>query len=75
MYQAQITHTATGTPVTDLGSAVAVSAWLGGTAAEAVDAELGIWLIDLNGYNADRVERDGYLGVSIKGYTVEIDTP
>jgi hypothetical protein len=75
MYQAQITDTETGTPVT-FGSTVAdIARALGGRSLESVDAKQGIWLIDLNDYNETRLEQDGYLGISINGCTVEIELP
>ena len=76
MYQAQITATATGAPIAEASHANYIATLLGGVGtAEQVDAEQGIWLIDLNDYNETRLEQDGYLGVSVKGYTVEIEMP
>lgn len=76
MYQATITATATGTPISSKDHASYISTLLGGVQyAEEVDAEQGIWLIDVNDYNETRIEHDGYLGVSVQGYTVEIEMP
>jgi hypothetical protein len=76
MYQAQITKTETGTPAT---AAIAhfMSHTLGGSGrAEAVDAEQGIWLIDVDDLTAARVEAHGDLVVRTQnGYTVEIEMP
>lgn len=76
MYQAQITHTATGAPVTDLATAAKVATWLGGGAStEAVDAELGIWLIGIHDGLVRLVDEVGFLSAKAGDYTVEIDTP
>lgn len=76
MWQAQITRTETGAPITEPGPADFLSIALGGgVAAESVDAEQGVWLIDMNEHNSSVLERDGYFSVSIKGYTVEIELP
>ena len=75
MYQAQITDTKTGAPVTDQATADQISQSLAVRAAEAVDAEQGIWLVDLGHADETRLEQDGYLTIQIDGYTVEIDLP
>lgn len=76
MYQATITATATGNPISSKDHASYISTLLGGVHyAEEVDAEQGIWLIEVNDYNETRIEHDGYLGVSVKGYTIEIEMP
>lgn len=75
MYQAQITSTIDSKPA---GPNVAktISHMLGGTAtAEPVDAEQGIWLIDIDSTNEEIIEREGYLTAAIAGYVVEIDLP
>lgn len=74
MYQAQITKTYTGEPG-DLSDAIRASKALGGAHVEAIDAEQGIWLVDVNAYNTAHIERDGYLAVSVFGVTVEIEMP
>ena len=73
MYQAQITKD--GQPVTDQATADQVSQSLAVRAAEAIDAEQGIWLVDLGYADQARLEQDGYLTIQIDGYTVEVDLP
>lgn len=74
MYQAQITSNLDGQPA-GASAAKTISHMLGGYDAEAVDTEQGIWLVSLDSYNESRLEQDGYLGISISGYTVEIEMP
>ena len=74
MYQAQITKTHTEEPG-DLDDAIRASKFLGGANVEEVDAEQGVWLIDMNAYNEARIERDGFFAVSVNGITVEIEMP
>lgn len=74
MYQAQITNTRKA-PAT-AASAHFVSRMLGGNGrAETVDAEQGIWLIDISDANEEIIEREGYLTAAIAGYIVEIEMP
>ena len=73
MYQAQITKN--GTPVTDQATADRISQSLAVHAAEAVDTEQGIWLVDLGHADEARLEQDGYITIEIGGCTVEIDLP
>ena len=73
MYQAQITKNAQ--PVTDQATADQISQSLAVRAAEAVDTEQGIWLVDLGHADETRLEQDGYLTIQVGGYTVEIDLP
>lgn len=73
MYQAQITKNAQ--PVTDQATADQISRSLAVQPAEAIDAEQGIWLVDLGYADETRLEHDGYLTIQIDGYTVEIDLP
>ena len=73
MYQAQITKNST--PVTDQATADQISQSLAVKPAEAIDAEQGIWLVDLGYTDETRLENDGYLTIQIDGYTVEIDLP
>jgi hypothetical protein len=75
MYQAQITYTATGAPVTDLDIATKVSTWLGGGGAEIVDAGLGIWLIGIHAGMSRLIDEVGFLSAKAGDYTIEIDTP
>lgn len=75
MYQAQITKTETGAPVTFRFAVADIVHALGGASLEPFDVEEGIWLIGIDHYNSDRLERDGYLAISIYGYTVEIEMP
>lgn len=75
MYQAQITKTETGAPVA-AAAAHFMSHMLGGSGrAEAVDAEQGIWLIDIDSTNEEILEREGYLTAALVGYIVEIEMP
>ena len=75
MYQAQITKTETGAPVTFRFAVSDIVHALGGARAEAVDAEQSIWLIDIDSTNEEIIEREGYLTAALVGYIVEIEMP
>ena len=76
MYQAAIRDQFTGEPVTDTRLIHAVAMSLGcSPKREEVDAELGIWLLDLNEGAEQILERDGEIDAIIATCHVTIETP
>ena len=78
MYQAQITDTETGAPVSTASEVAALMRLMTPTAPqfEEVDAEQGIWLVSLNDWIAARVElHGGLLAWKQDGYRVDVEMP
>ena len=72
MYQAQITKN--GQPVTNTHAIDFIASVLGNGTYE-YDREMGCWMVDLNRYREERLERDGFLSMRLGWYAIEIDLP